>query len=185
MVPWPPKNVVSTCMPGVCGPRAGHGHDAQLVPGMRPSCVAVPFGKVRNRSHLLSGEGCGNQSSNSSLVIARPSRRRGPRRRRGSAKCPICRTIGIEIDPFAVRRIVGAIVISRVGIELLRWAAGSGHAEDIELAGTALGRDAGTRKPDTSVGRPSVEVTGRGGDHHARVGSIGIGEIHLRLARAG
>src|SRR5881394_3061344 len=52
---------------------------------------------------------------------------------------PVAGAVGVEVDPLAVVRIVGTVVIAGVGIELLRFAAGGGNAEDIVISGTAVG----------------------------------------------
>src|ERR1700724_2253286 len=65
MVPCPPKKVVNTWI----WADGASGSMRNWTPGSLSLCVLVPLGNERNSSHFPSGEGCGNQSSNSSLVI--------------------------------------------------------------------------------------------------------------------
>ena len=90
--------------------------------------------------------------------------------------------IGIDVDPFAVGRIVGAVVVVDVRGESLLHSPGSGQAVDVKLTATvALGHE-GER---LVVRRPAVEVAGRIGGHQSDVAAIGIGEKDLGILVGG
>src|ERR1700737_3180120 len=80
--------------------------------------------------------------------------------RRYAPDIPTSGAIRIEVDPLAVERVIGAVVVTGTGGESLFRAACGGHAEDIEIA-FALS----DHREVLAVGRPAVEVT-RGSRNH-------------------
>src|ERR1700732_5353465 len=81
------------------------------------------------------------------LAIARPGAVRGK-----SPEVPAPRTVGVDIDPLAIRRVVWAIIIGSAESELLFTSAAC-DAKDIEVVATLA-----DKSQPLSIGRPTVEV---------------------------
>ena len=122
---------------------------------------------------------CGNQSSRSSLVtrsaLESPPARPGMRQ----MSQPPDR-IGVEVDPLAVRRVLGAVVVVARRGELLLGAAAHWHAKQVERLAVAL---ADERQP-LVVRRPSMEIARRGGRQQLRRSAVRARDEHLRPAAA-
>src|ERR1700688_4040498 len=80
--------------------------------------------------------------------------------RRDPPDVPAAGTLGVEVDPFAVGSVFGAVIVRALRGEPLLFAAGYGNAKKVEDA-VALADEG----QPFGVGRPAVEVAGRGGRH--------------------
>src|SRR6266481_2085565 len=97
----------------------------------------------------------------------------GLRVARSGASCwhapdvPSAAAIGIEVDPFAIGRVFGSVVVAALRGEALLGAASGGHTKEFELAGALA-----DESQPFSVRRPAVKIAGRGGRHQARARSV-------------
>ena len=108
---------------------------------------------------LPSGDGCGNQSSRSSLVTCSgfPIVRAGAVRRY-PPDVPTTAAVGVEVDPLAIARIVGPVVVRRIDGQSLLRAARGGHTIEVVLLAVPVGHEGQV----FAVRRPAVEVARRG-----------------------
>ena len=88
-------------------------------------------------------------------------------------------TIGVEIDPSAVRRVIRAVIIARFRSESLLLTSFDRHAEKIEMPATL--RD--ERKP-LAVWRKCVKVTWRFGNDQFRCSTVSRHGENLGAFRA-
>src|SRR5580700_5967051 len=69
---------------------------------------------------------------------------------------PTARAIGIDVDPIAIRRIIGTIVVDRARSQLLFSAAAYCDTKDIEVTAVPLA----DKGEPLAVWRPAVKIAG-------------------------
>ena len=95
-------------------------------------------------------------------------------RRRQSPDSFLARAGGVDVDPLAIWRVVGAIVVLRVCSELDFTAALCGDAVNVKLTGAFT---LGYEGEGLAVRRPAMKIAGSLEGHLANVGAIGTGDI--------
>src|SRR5258706_1219969 len=99
---------------------------------------------------------------------------------RESPDVPSARAIGIDVNPFSVRRIIRSIVKAGARSQPLLFSAGRRHSIDVEIYATLP-----YKSQPFPIRRPAVEVARDIRSDHLRTGPIGGWAINLRsLSRA-
>src|SRR5579872_700316 len=99
---------------------------------------------------------------------------------RESPNVPAAGTIGIDINPVAIRRIIGAVVVGRVRCHLLLSPTVYGDTKDIEVTAVPLADEG----QPFAIRRPAVKITGMIRGEEARFcAAFGCSDEYLRLWR--
>src|SRR5579872_1977981 len=106
------------------------------------------------------------------LAIVRPGAIGGH-----SPNVPTTRPVRVDIDPLAVRRVVGTIIIDRTRSKLLFTSAGR-NTKDIEVVATLA-----YKSQPFSIRRPAVEITRMIFRNQDRRCAIGKSDEHPRFLR--
>ena len=86
-----------------------------------------------------------------------------------SPDIPASGTIGIDVNPVAVRRIIGAVVVGRVRSQLLLAPAVYADTKDIEVTAIPLANEG----EPLAVRRPSMKIAGMIRGEQSRLRAVG------------